>query len=93
MKPPEQFLQQFLTLKQVPRVVLSKKEPQEKFQPVQVKDKPLEQFLMAQELLEQVLLNYETRREDPPRSRALRPVFSRAFRTHREGFRKEEPSF
>ena len=93
MKPPEQFLQQFLTLKQVPRVVLSKKEPQEKFQPVQVKDKPLEQFLMAQELLEQVLLNYETRREDPPRSRALRPVFSRAFRTHRKGYSKEEPSF
>jgi len=48
---------------------------------------------MAQELLEQVLQDYETHREDPPRSRALRPVFSRAFRTQRAGFSKEEPSF
>ena len=34
-----------------------------------------------------------TPRGDLPGSRALRPVFPRAFRTHRPGFSKEGPSF
>jgi len=34
-----------------------------------------------------------TPRGDLPGSRALRPVFPRAFRTHRAGFSKEGPSF
>ena len=34
-----------------------------------------------------------TQRGNLPGSRALRPVFPRAFRTHRAGFNKEGPSF
>ena len=70
MEPPEQFLQQFLTLEQVPVQPKSlkwsypKKEPPGKVsankdpkEQVQVKKEHLEQFLMAQEPLEQVLLD------------------------------------
>ena len=106
MEPLEQFLQQFLTLEQVPvqpkplEWFYPKKEPCSKgFSQLGPKITGAGQGGTLKAVSDSTgtpragSTGLGAHRGNLPGSRALRPVFSRSFRTHRTGFIKEGPSF